>query len=104
MTAKVARLSYFFPAHNEEANLEGLVAEALEKLPTLTTRFKILIIDNNSRDTTPGRYWKSASALEQTSLNGFEPEPEPPELISLMKLSKILRIGYEFTTCPNRNP
>ena len=26
---RVARLSYFFPAHNEEANLEGLVAEAL---------------------------------------------------------------------------
>ena len=27
---RVARLSYFFPAHNEEANLEGLVAEALD--------------------------------------------------------------------------
>ena len=27
------RLSYFFPAHNEEANLEGLVLEALETLP-----------------------------------------------------------------------
>ena len=33
--ARVARLSYFFPAHNEEANLEGLVAEALDALPAL---------------------------------------------------------------------
>ena len=29
--ARVPRLSYFFPAHNEEANLEGLVLEALER-------------------------------------------------------------------------
>ena len=28
--ARVARLSYFFPAHNEEANLAGLVEEALD--------------------------------------------------------------------------
>ena len=34
-STRVARLSYFFPAHNEEANLEGLVAEALETLPSL---------------------------------------------------------------------
>ena len=32
---RVERLSYFFPAHNEEANIEGLVAEALETLPAL---------------------------------------------------------------------
>ena len=31
--ARVARLSYFFPAHNEEANLAGLVEEALATLP-----------------------------------------------------------------------
>ena len=34
-TARVARLSYFFPAHNEEANIEGLVEEALESLPAI---------------------------------------------------------------------
>jgi hypothetical protein len=34
-TARLERLSYFFPAHDEEANLEGLVNEALETLPTL---------------------------------------------------------------------
>jgi glycosyltransferase involved in cell wall biosynthesis len=48
----VERLSYFFPAHNEEANLEGLVAEALETLPTLATTFEIIAVDDGSRDAT----------------------------------------------------
>ena len=51
--ARVARLSYFFPAHNEEANLEGLVAEALETLPTLAETFEIIAVDDGSRDGTP---------------------------------------------------
>lgn len=49
----VAELSYFFPAHNEEANLEGLVAEALETLPGIARRFEIIIVDDGSRDRTP---------------------------------------------------
>jgi glycosyltransferase involved in cell wall biosynthesis len=52
-TARLARLSYFFPAHNEEANLEGLVAEALESLPALADVFEIIAVDDGSRDTTP---------------------------------------------------
>ena len=51
--ARVPELSYFFPAHNEEANLEGLVAEALETLPSLADRFEIVIVDDGSRDRTP---------------------------------------------------
>jgi glycosyltransferase involved in cell wall biosynthesis len=50
---RVAELSYFFPAHNEEANLPGLVAEALETLPTLAERFEIVIVDDGSKDATP---------------------------------------------------
>ena len=30
---RVAELSFFFPAHNEEANLEGLGEEAFTALP-----------------------------------------------------------------------
>jgi glycosyltransferase involved in cell wall biosynthesis len=45
-------LSYFFPAHNEEANLEGLVAEALETLPSLADTFEIIAIDDGSKDDT----------------------------------------------------
>ena len=51
--ARLAELSYFFPAHNEAANLRGLVDEALATLPTLAERFEILIVDDGSRDETP---------------------------------------------------
>ena len=50
---RVARLSYFFPAHNEEANLRPLVDEALATLPALADRWEIVIVDDGSRDTTP---------------------------------------------------
>lgn len=50
--ARVPRLSYFFPAHNEEANLEGLVEEALETLPALADTFEIIAVDDGSRDRT----------------------------------------------------
>jgi glycosyltransferase involved in cell wall biosynthesis len=50
--ARVPRLSYFFPAHNEEANIEGLVAEALETLPTLAETFEIIAVDDGSKDRT----------------------------------------------------
>ncbi len=50
---RVAALSYFFPAHNEEANLRGLVEEALDVLPSLADEFEIVIVDDGSRDATP---------------------------------------------------
>jgi glycosyltransferase involved in cell wall biosynthesis len=50
---RVPHLSYFFPAHDEEANLEGLVSEALETLPTLADTFEIIAVDDGSRDGTP---------------------------------------------------
>ena len=49
---RVPRLSYFFPAHNEEANLEGLVAEALEALPEIADQFEIIAVDDGSKDRT----------------------------------------------------
>ena len=50
---RVPRLTYFFPAHNEEANLEGLVDEALAMLPALAETFEIIAVDDGSRDATP---------------------------------------------------
>jgi glycosyltransferase involved in cell wall biosynthesis len=50
---RLPELSYFFPAHNEEANLRGLVDEALATLPGLAERFEILIVDDGSKDATP---------------------------------------------------
>ena len=51
--ARVTELSFFFPAHNEEANLEALVDEALAALPALAERFEIIAVDDGSRDRTP---------------------------------------------------
>ncbi|MEO8272729.1 MAG: glycosyltransferase family 2 protein [Chloroflexota bacterium] len=50
---RLPALSYFFPAHNEAANLAGLVEEALATLPSLAERFEILIVDDGSKDATP---------------------------------------------------
>jgi glycosyltransferase involved in cell wall biosynthesis len=50
--SRVPRLSYFFPAHNEEANLAGLVDEALATLPGLAETFEIIAVDDGSRDAT----------------------------------------------------
>ena len=50
---RLPALSYFFPAHNEAANLHGLVVEALETLPALAETFEIIIVNDGSRDETP---------------------------------------------------
>jgi len=52
-TVRLPALSYFFPAHNEAANLRGLVEEALETLPSLAETFEVVIVDDGSRDATP---------------------------------------------------
>ena len=49
---RVPALSYFFPAHDEAENIEALVAEALDVLPTLAERFEIICVDDGSRDGT----------------------------------------------------
>jgi glycosyltransferase involved in cell wall biosynthesis len=49
---RVPALSYFFPAHDEAANIEALVAEALLALPELAETFEIVIVDDGSRDGT----------------------------------------------------
>jgi glycosyltransferase involved in cell wall biosynthesis len=49
---RVPRLSYFFPAHNEQANIEGLVEEALATLPAIADTFEIIAVDDGSTDDT----------------------------------------------------
>ena len=49
---RVAHLSYFFPAHNEEANVAGLIEEALAVLPSLADTFEIIVVNDGSRDRT----------------------------------------------------
>jgi glycosyltransferase involved in cell wall biosynthesis len=50
---RVPRLTWFFPAHNEEPNLVPLVDEAMETLPELADTWEIVIVDDGSRDATP---------------------------------------------------
>ena len=50
---RVPALSFFFPAHNEAENIEALVAEALDVLPTLADEFEIIAVDDGSKDATP---------------------------------------------------
>jgi glycosyltransferase involved in cell wall biosynthesis len=64
-SARVAELSYFFPAHNEAANLRGLVAEALAVLPGLAQDFEVIIVDDGSRDLTPSIAEELAAAHPQ---------------------------------------
>ncbi len=59
---RVRALSWFFPAHNEEANLEPLVAEARAALPDLAEAWEIVIVDDGSRDRTPRLADELASA------------------------------------------
>jgi glycosyltransferase involved in cell wall biosynthesis len=49
----VPALSYFFPAHNEEANLRPLVEEAMRVLPGIAGTWEVVIVDDGSRDATP---------------------------------------------------
>jgi glycosyltransferase involved in cell wall biosynthesis len=52
MTERAAKLSFFFPAHNEAENIEALVAEALVELPKLADEFEIIAVDDGSTDGT----------------------------------------------------
>jgi glycosyltransferase involved in cell wall biosynthesis len=49
---RVPRLSYFFPAHNEEENIAGLVEDALDSLPAIAETFEIIAVNDGSRDRT----------------------------------------------------
>jgi glycosyltransferase involved in cell wall biosynthesis len=62
---RLPALSYFFPAHNEAANLRGLVSEALVTLPSLADEFEIVIVDDGSRDETPAIADELAAAHPQ---------------------------------------
>jgi glycosyltransferase involved in cell wall biosynthesis len=52
-TATRPALTFFFPAYNEEANIERTVAQALEDIGPLVPSLEVLAIDDGSTDRTP---------------------------------------------------
>jgi glycosyltransferase involved in cell wall biosynthesis len=50
--AKVNSLSVFFPAYNEEANIENTVTKALSILPGVVHQWEIIVVDDGSSDRT----------------------------------------------------
>ena len=52
MTDRLAGLSFFFPARNEELNVQPSVSRALEVLPASADRVEVTIVDDGSTDRT----------------------------------------------------
>jgi len=50
--ARLPELSYFFPAHNEEGNVEALIGDALVALSAIAERFEIIVVNDGSTDRT----------------------------------------------------
>lgn len=45
-------LTFFFPAYDEEANVEAVVREGLAKLPRFCDELELIVVDDGSRDRT----------------------------------------------------
>ncbi len=52
MTERLPGLSFFFPARDEELNVEPMVAQALAILPTYADQVEVTIVDDGSSDRT----------------------------------------------------
>jgi glycosyltransferase involved in cell wall biosynthesis len=52
MVNKLPELSVFFPAYNEEKNIEATVTKAKRVLPSVANKWEILIINDGSKDNT----------------------------------------------------
>jgi glycosyltransferase involved in cell wall biosynthesis len=49
---KISSLSVFFPAYNEEANVENMIRQAQKVLPEVATEWEIIPVNDGSRDKT----------------------------------------------------
>ena len=52
MADRLPALTFFFPAYNEEQNVEAVVREAQETLPRFADVYEIVVVDDGSRDRT----------------------------------------------------
>lgn len=52
MAARLPSLSFFFPAYNEEGNVEAVVRDGLATLPRFADDVEVIVVDDGSRDRT----------------------------------------------------
>lgn len=52
MTKKLSSLSIFFPAFNEEENIENTITDAIANAKKLTKKFEIIVVNDGSTDNT----------------------------------------------------
>ena len=52
MTERLPGLSFFFPARDEQLNIEPMVAQALAALPAYADHVEVTIVDDGSSDRT----------------------------------------------------
>jgi glycosyltransferase involved in cell wall biosynthesis len=50
--AQLSGISVFLPCHNEEGNIERMVAAREAELPRIAERYEIIVVDDGSRDRT----------------------------------------------------
>jgi glycosyltransferase involved in cell wall biosynthesis len=50
--ARLAGITVFLPSHNEEGNVERVVAGFLAELPRVAERYEVVVVDDGSRDRT----------------------------------------------------
>ncbi|KKQ10210.1 MAG: Glycosyltransferase [Candidatus Pacebacteria bacterium GW2011_GWF2_38_9] len=69
---KLKSLSVFFPVYNEESNLEILIEQALRIIPSLASRYELLIINDGSTDDSLKIANKLANKHEQVKVLSHE--------------------------------
>jgi glycosyltransferase involved in cell wall biosynthesis len=52
LAARLPSLSFFFPAYNEEGNVEAVVRDGLATLPRFADDVEVIVVDDGSRDRT----------------------------------------------------
>lgn len=73
MSKKLPELSVFFPFWNEEKNIEKVAENALQILPTVATKFEIILIDDGSSDKTLEKAQALAAKYKEIRVISHQP-------------------------------